>query len=91
MMEKMKDNSTFGVSLYFCESIRLEEENISELFSKGFQTAKKNHTQQSSVSRYIFVIIVVTFIIIVNIIIVLLLGYVLSILTLFLLKMNKPS
>lgn len=89
MMEKMKDNSTFGISLYFCESIRLEEENISELFSKGFQIATKNHTQ-SSVSRYIFVIIVVAFII-VNIITVLLLGYILSILTLFILKMNKPS
>lgn len=90
MMEKMKDNSTFGVSLYFCESIRLEEENISELFSKGFQIATKIHTQ-SSVSRYIFVIIVVAFIFIVNIITVLPLGYVLSILTSFILKMNKPS
>lgn len=46
-MEKMKDNSTFGVSLEFCESIRLEEENISELFSKGFQIATKNtHNRQ---------------------------------------------
>lgn len=89
-MEKMKDNSTFGVSLYFCESVRLEEENISKSFSKGFQIATKNHTQ-SSVSHYIFVVIVVAFNIIVNIITVLLFGYALSILTSFILKMNKPS